>query len=62
MANPMMQQFPKFMQMMRGKDPNRMLNELISSGRVNQTQLDAAQRQAQQMGGMFNQFKGMFGR
>jgi len=60
--NPMMQQFPKFMQMMRGKDPNQMLNELVSSGKVDQAHLDAAQKQYQQMGGMFNQFKSMFGR
>jgi len=56
------QQFPKFMQMMRGRDPQKMLNELVSSGKVNQAQLDAAQKQAQQLGGMFSQFKGMFGR
>jgi len=60
--NPMMQQFPKFMQMMRGRNPQQMLNEMVSSGRVNQAQLDAAQKQAQQMGGMFDQFKSMFGR
>ncbi len=58
--NPMMQQFPKFMQMMRGKDPNQMINELISSGRINQEQLNAVQQRAQQVGGMFNQFKTMF--
>jgi len=60
--NPMMQQFPKFMQMMRGRDPQKMLNELVASGKVDQAQLDAAQKQAQQLGGMFEQFKGMFGR
>lgn len=58
---PMMQQFPKFMQMMRGKNPTAMLNDLVSSGRVNQAQLNAAQQQAQRVGGMFEQFKGMFG-
>ncbi len=55
------QQFPRFMQQMRGKNPQAILNELVSSGKVNQQQLDAAQRQAQQMSGMFDQFKGMFG-
>lgn len=55
-----LQQFPKFMQQMRGKNPTQMLNELVSSGKINQQQLDAAQRQAQQMSGMFDQFKGMF--
>jgi len=59
--NPMLGQFSKFMNMMRGKDPQQMLNELVSSGRVNQAQLDAAQKQARQMGGMFDQLKGTFG-
>lgn len=58
--DPMLQQFPKFMQMMRGKDPNQMINELVSSGRINQEQLDAVQQRAQQVGGMFSQFKTMF--
>ncbi len=60
--NPMMQQFPKFMQMMRGRDPQKMIDELVSSGRVNQAQLDEVQKRAQHVGGMLNQFKGMFGR
>ncbi len=60
--NPMMQQFPKFMQMMRGRDPQQILNELVSSGKINQAQLDAVQKQAQQMGGMFDQSKGIFGK
>lgn len=56
-----LQQFPKFMQQMRGKNPKAMLDELVSSGKVSQQQLDAVQKQAQQMSGMFEQFKGMFG-
>lgn len=60
--NPMMQQFPKFMQMMRGRDPQQMINELVSSGRINQDQLNMVQNQAQQIGGIFDQFKSMFGR
>lgn len=59
--NPMMQQFPRFMQMMQGRNPNEMINQLISSGQVNQAQLNQVQQQAQQISGMFNQFKGMFG-
>lgn len=57
----MMQQFQSFMQQMRGKDPNVMIQELVSSGRVSQQQLDAAQKQAQQMQGMFEGMRGMFG-
>ena len=58
----MMQQFQSFMQQMRGKDPNAMIQELVSSGRVSQQQLDAAQKQAQQMQGMFEGMRGMFGK
>ena len=58
----MMQQFQQFMNQMRGKDPNAMIQELVSSGRVSQQQLDAAQKQAQQMQGMFEGIRGMFGK
>lgn len=56
------QQFQQFMNQMRGKDPNTMIQELVSSGRVSQQQLDAAQKQAQQMQGMFEGMRGMFGK
>lgn len=58
----MMQQFQKFMNQMRGKDPNAMIQDLVSSGRVSQQQLDQAQKQAQQMQGMFDGMRGMFGK
>lgn len=58
----MMQQFQHFMSQMRGKDPNAMIQELVSSGRVSQQQLDAAQKQARQMQGMFEGMRGMFGK
>ena len=58
----MMQQFQQFMNQMRGKDPNAMIQELVSSGRVSQQQLDQAQKQAQQMHGMFEGMRGMFGK
>ena len=58
----MMQQFQQFMNQMRGKDPNAMIQELVSSCRVSQQQLDAAQKQAQQMQGMFEGMRGMFGK
>ena len=58
----MMQQFQRFMNEMQGKDPNAMIQELVSSGRVSQQQLDAAQKQAQQMQGMFEGMRGIFGK
>ena len=58
----MMQQFQQFMNQMKGQDPNKILNDLVSSGKVSQQQLDAAQKQAQQMRGMFEGMRGMFGK
>lgn len=58
----MMQQFQQFMNQMKGKDPNAMIQEMVSSGRISQQQLDAAQKQAQQMQGMFEGMRGMFGK
>ena len=58
----MMQQFQQSMNQMKGQDPNKILNDLVSSGRVSQQQLDAAQKQAQQMRGMFEGMRGMFGK
>ena len=58
----MMQQLQQFMNQMKGQDPNKILNDLVSSGRVSQQQLDAAQKQAQQMRGMFEGMRGMFGK
>ena len=56
----MLQQFQQFMQQMKGRNPSQMINELVSSGKVSQAQLDAAQKQAQQMQGMFESMRGMF--
>ena len=58
----MMLQFQAFMNQMKGKDPNSMIQELVSSGQVSQQQLDQAQRQAQQMAAMFEPLRGMFGK
>lgn len=57
----MLSQFQNFMNQMKGKDPDAMINQMISSGRVNQSQLNAAQQQAQQLMGQFNGIKNMFG-
>lgn len=56
-----MQAFPQFMNQMKGKNPNEILNQLLSSGKVSQAQLDQAQKMAQQMQGQIESFKSMFG-
>lgn len=57
----MMQAFQQYMGQMRGKDPTEMLNQLVSSGKINQAQLNQAQQMAQKMAGQFDGLKGMFG-
>ena len=54
----MMQQFQQFMSQMQGKDPKAMLNDLVSSGRVSQEHLNAAQQQAQQLANVFQSMPG----
>ena len=68
MANPFYQPnntafpaFIQFMNAMKGKDPNKVLNEMVSSGKVNQQQLNVAQQKAKEMGGMFDSLRSMFG-
>lgn len=61
-GNSMNQQFIQFMNQMKGKDPNAMIQEMVSSGRITQEQLNAAQQKAQQMQGMFEGMRGMFGK
>lgn len=58
----MMQQFRQFMEQMKGQDPNQIIQQMVSSGKLSQAQLDQAQRQAQQMQGTFDSMRGMFGK
>lgn len=48
----MMAEFQKFMQQMQGVNPYEEINKLLRSGRITQSQLNAAQQQAQQFMGM----------
>ena len=57
----MMQAFQQFMQQNQGKNPNEMIQQLLSSGKLNQQQLNQAQQMAKQMEGPLNGLKGMFG-
>lgn len=61
-GSPMLGQFQQFMQQMRGKDPDAMIQEMVQSGRISQQQLNQVQQQAQQMQGMFDGLRGMFGK
>lgn len=57
----MINQFQRFMGLMKGKNPNEILNNLVSNGQVSQAQLNQVQAQARQMQGSFNGIKNMFG-
>lgn len=56
-----MQSFPRFMEQMKGRNPNEVLNEMLTSGKINQSQLDQAQKMARNIEGQMNGFKSMFG-
>lgn len=58
----MLQQFQQFMQQMKGKDPQKILNDMVSSGQITQDQLNQAQQQAQRMQGMLEPLRNMFGK
>lgn len=53
--------FKSFMGQHKGQDPDAMIQQLVSSGRISQAQLDQVQRVAGQMGGMFDGLKSAFG-
>lgn len=58
---PVMNEFVKFMNENRGKDPNQMIMQLLQSGQITQDQLNAAQQKADEMKGMFAGAASMFG-
>lgn len=57
----MMQAFQQFMQQNQGKNPNEMIQQMLSSGKLNQNQLNQAQQMAKQMEGQLSGLKSMFG-
>lgn len=61
MLNPLQNQFNLFMQQMRGQDPNAVLNQLVSSGRVSQEQINQAHKQVENLKGQFENMKKFFG-
>lgn len=54
-----LQQFGQFMEQMKGKNPNDLINQLVSEGKVNEDQLNQVKKRAQQMQGIFKPFFGM---
>ena len=46
---------------MQGKNPQEMINQMLTSGQLSQQQLNAVQQRAQQIAPMLNGMKNMFG-
>lgn len=59
--NNLLAQFPQFMQQMKGKNPNEILQQMLNSGNITQSQLNQVQQMRDQMISQFNSFKSMFG-
>ena len=53
--------FVKFMQSMKGKDPNQIISNMVNSGQISQQQLNIVQQKAKQFSGLFKGFKSVFG-
>ena len=59
--NPIGGQFRQFMGQMQGKNPQEMINQMVSTGQLSQQQLNAILQRAQQIAPMLNSMKNMFG-
>lgn len=57
----MIQTFQQFMHAHRGQDPNALIQQAVSSGRISQEQLNIIQQRAGQIAGMLDGLKGSFG-
>ena len=53
----MMEDFQRFMDQMKGVNPQQEINRMLQSGQISQAQLNQAQQMAQQMQGMFGMLK-----
>ena len=61
MQNPLQNQFNQFMQQMKGLDPNMLINQLLSSGKINQQQINQAYQRAKELEKQFDGMKKFFG-
>ncbi len=56
-----MQAFQNFMQQNQGQNPNEMIQQLLSSGKLNQNQLNQAQQMAKRLEGPLSGLRSKFG-
>lgn len=57
----MIHQFQQFMQQYKGQDPNALIQQAVSSGRISQEQLNIIQQRAGHIAGVLDGMKGQFG-
>lgn len=60
-GNNLVTQFQQFMQQMKGQNPTAIINQMVSSGQINQQQLNMLQQRAQDISSQLNGLKNMFG-
>lgn len=53
--------FQQFMQQMKGQDPNKIINDMVQSGKLTQQQLNMVQMQAKQVEEQLAGMRKMFG-
>ena len=58
----MMQQFQQYMNQLKRKDPNAVIQDMMQSGRIIQDQYNQDSQQAQQTQGKFEGMRGMIGK
>lgn len=59
--NGMEQMFMQFMSNTRGQNPRQIIDRMVQTGQLSQSQLNMVQQRAQQMSGMFDAFRSKFG-
>lgn len=53
--------FQQFVQQMKGQDPNKIINDMVQSGKLTQQQLNMVQMQAKQVEEQLAGMRKMFG-
>lgn len=53
--------FPQFMQMMKGKNPRMIIDQLMQNGKITQQDINLAQQMLNDKRNDFDEFRSMFG-
>ena len=61
MNNSIIPMFNQFMHQVKGLDPNALINQLLSSGKINQQQINQAHQRAKEMENELKEIRKNFG-